>query len=385
MGERAHVFVADKFSLPVHIHRGFCGVKNPYSEVARCSVYADLGNVRIGDIVFFYQRRIDEPRLERGFRGVFRVVSEPFFDPSDVDYEGNVVRGSCPFCGSPYSERKRNHVNVVCPKCNRNLKFSEHILPNRVLIEPLEYYEKPVDDNTAYIDRTDPGVLWTMLFRKIYGKGRERSVAPILPEECEKLLRLLKRVNNNKTVELDFKPYTPNQQEKLRINLGQGPEVPYEDVLIAWMTRNIDRNPPILGDIMPKEELEFFGNQILYGIGGEKVDFLCLHKKDDKRYKATVIEAKKSVVGLEAMKKIVDYSYWIAQLATANLPYAVEKFEVQPVLIGSKFHNRIVSSKMGMKEWKFLIPYNTPCEVTVRKPILMEYRVEHGSIKFSCI
>lgn len=384
----AHVFVVDKFSLPVHIHRGFCGVKNPHSEIARLSLYADLGNIRIGDIVFFYQRRIDEPRLERGFRGVFRVVSEPFFDPSDVDYGENVVRGKCPRCSSPYSEKikRGNRETVECPKCRAKLEFSKHILPNRVLIEPLEYYEKPVDDNTAYINHTDPGVLWTMLFRKIYGRGRERSVSPILPEECEKLLRLIRRVNNNKTADLNFKPYTPSQMEPLRVDLGQGPRVSYEDVLIAWMTRNIDKNPPVLGDIVPREELEFFGNQVLYGIGGEKVDFLCLHKKNDKRYKATVIEVKKDKVGRDAVEKIADYSYWIAQLSTANLPYPVEKFEVQPVLIGFEFPRKVVSTVERMEGRKFVIPYaKAPCEVTVRKPILVKYTVERGSVKFNIV
>jgi hypothetical protein len=377
--------VVDKFSLPVHIHRGFCGVKNPHSVRARLSLYADLGNIRVGDIVFFYQRRIDEPRLERGFRGVFRVVSEPFFDPSDVDYGGNLVRGKCPYCGSPHSEKRKrgNRETVECPNCKHELKFSEHILPNRVLIEPLEYYEKPVDDNTAYINHTDPGVLWTMLFRKIYGRGRERSVSPILPEECDKLLRLLRRVNNNRTADLDFRPYTPNQRGQIVIDLGRGPQVSYEDALIAWITRNIDKNPPVLGNIVPAEELEFFGNQVMYGIGGEKVDFLCLHKKDDKRYKATVIEVKKGEVSLGAVEKIADYSYWVAQLSTANLQYPVGEFEVQPVLIGFEFPRKVVSAVRGMKEKKFVIPYSrVPCEVTVRKPILVKYTVERGSVKF---
>jgi ribosomal protein L34E len=379
----AHVFVVDKFSFPVHRSRGFCGVKNPYDERSRLSLYADLGNIRIGDIVFFYQRRIDEPRLERGFRGIFRVVSDPFFDYTDVNYGGNVVRGKCPYCGSSYSEKQEND-SVKCPICKCELNSSEHILPNRVLIQPLEYYEQPVDDNTAYINHTNHGVLWTMLFRKVFGPGRERSVSPILPEECEKLQRLLKKVNDNKTATFDFHPYYPNKQVPLKIELGPGPKVPYEDTLIAWMTRNIDKNYPVLGEIISKEELEFFGNQILYGIGGEKVDFLCLHKRDDKRYKATVIEAKKDVVGEEAIEKITDYAYWIAQLSTANLSYTIERFQIQPVLIGFRFTQNARSSIMKTKERKVSIPYGTHlCDVTVQRPIIVTYRVSDGSIRFN--
>ncbi|MEM3709907.1 MAG: hypothetical protein QXL46_03265, partial [Nitrososphaerales archaeon] len=247
---------------------------------------------------------------------------------------------------------------------------------------PKEYFELPVDDNTAYINHTNHGVLWTMLFRKVFGPGRERSVTPILPEEAIKLERLLKRVNNNKTSSFPAIPYSKTPKNFITINPGRGPKVPYENTLVAWMTRNIDKDYPVLKEIVgPREELEFFGNHVLYGIGGEKVDFLCLHKKDQ-RYKATVMELKKDAIDERGVEQISDYSYWIAQLSTANLPYPVNNFIIQPVLIGYRVSYKAQSLIEAMKIRQFKIPYQTPCNVTVYKPIVITYKAICGSINF---
>lgn len=223
-----HVFVVDSESYPVHRDRLFCGVKNPPKlnakdalNTARFGLYADLKALRVGDIVFFYQMRIKEERLDRGFRGIFKVKSDPFFDTATIDgvpqsigvlgSANKKVLGKCPNCSSDISEGKRNEKVIItqkngkqkqkeidvyyCKHCNKRLDF--HILPNRVLIEPIAFFtnengsEAVVDDNTAYIDRNyikdNLPILWTMLFRKTYGRGRERSITHILPDEAHKL------------------------------------------------------------------------------------------------------------------------------------------------------------------------------------------------------
>ena len=108
---RGHVFVVDRYSWPVHRSRLFCGIKNPVNINSKLSLYADLLCVREGDLVFFYQRRVNEPRWERGFRGVFKVTSLPFFDDEDLSWEANEVLGKCPYCGGSYSEKEGK-----CPK-----------------------------------------------------------------------------------------------------------------------------------------------------------------------------------------------------------------------------------------------------------------------------
>uniref|UniRef100_A0A7C5USP9 DUF91 domain-containing protein n=1 Tax=candidate division CPR3 bacterium TaxID=2268181 RepID=A0A7C5USP9_UNCC3 len=383
-----HVFVVDATTFPVHRDRLFCGVKNPITEWSRYGLYADLFALRQGDVVFFYQRRIDEPRKERGFRGVYEIISEPFFDINDIDgvyqSQGFSVRGKCPNCGSPFSAKTIKGDEIKkCPVCKKQHGY--HILPNRILIKVKEYYENPVDDNTAYINHTNHGMLWTMLFRKIFGPGRERSITHILPEEGEKLTRLLMRINGKSCQPPPSMPY-PKAEEglinRLQLKVGNGPVVSSESILEAWMMQNIDKNIPILTEIVgPLEELEYFGNNVLYGIGGEKVDILCFHN-NGVRYKATVMELKKGGIDKKGVEQIEDYPYWVAQLSTANLPYSINKFEIQPVLIGHGTSSEIITDIKNVGEKTIDLPLKEKCKVVVKKPILLEYYVKDGNINF---
>ncbi len=137
-----HVLVVDKFSFPVHRSRGFCGVKNPPSRGVLYGLYADLKEIRIGDLVLFFQFRVDEAPEDRGFRSVYKVTSKPSFDDTNIDWQDNLVLDTCPRCNSTYSEKKG-----ICRNCRTELPEGQHILPYRLLIEPLTYYDRPVDDN----------------------------------------------------------------------------------------------------------------------------------------------------------------------------------------------------------------------------------------------
>lgn len=378
----AHVFAVDKYSFPVHRSRGFCGVKHPKNLSTRYGLYADLKAVRVGDLVFFYQFRVDEPQHLRGFRGIYEATTEAFYDTTKIEWGDYTVLGKCPSCGTSYSE-KEGESSLICQECGESIPEGRHILPNRILIKSIKYYENPVDDNTAYINHTDRGTLPTMVFRKVYGRGRERSITHILPEEAEKLTRLLERVNNGQTSTFDFQPYPQTDHQPITLDLGRGGEVRYESLLEAWMMENIDKNYPVLKDVVGDlKELEYFGNNVLYGIGGDKVDVLLLHKHEV-RYKATAIELKKGVIDRASLEQIDRYSYWVSQLATANAEPTVKVLTLQPVVVGHTVDSRIVTQAERMPAKKLTIPYPTgACEVKVLPPILMTYDVQDGKMSF---
>lgn len=382
---KAHVFVVDRYSFPVHRSRGFCGVKDPrrlWGISGRASLYADLRGTRLGDLVFFYQRRIDEPSEERGFRGIYEIASEPFIDTSDVEWSSHRVLGKCPGCGSTFPE---DSGNAQCRDCGQALRFGEHILPNRVLIKPVAHFKKSLEDNMAYVDRTDPGTLWTLLFRKVWGPGRARSVCPILPEETEKLIRLLRRVNEDARSDIPSpEPYPSTQRKAIRVDLGRGLKVRYEHILAAWFMKNLDKDVPVLGEVIgSKEELEWFGNEIIYGIGGAKVDVLCLHKRDGVRYKATVFELKDGDVEEGDVDQIKRYSYWVSQLATANAKPRVKSLLLQPVLVGHYVSGNVLSLIKKVRTRKIEIPYPWgDCVVTIQPPISLTYGVSDGEMEF---
>lgn len=386
----SHVFVVDKFSYPVHRSRGFCGVKNPLNVKTRHAVFADLNAIRNGDLVFFYHRRIDEPPKERGYRGIFRVISEPFVDKTDIEWKGNRVLGKCPSCEEAFSEKE-----AACPNCGsqlpsyssgQNIIVTEHILSNRVLIEPLEHFEIPVDDNTAYVNRLNHGNLWSMLFRKIFGAGRERSINQILPEESNKIERLLRKLNPDGPCDFEKEAYpdSPESRQQICIQLEHNNSgvLRFESSLQAWIMGNIDKDIPVFGDFVPSSEMEYFGNWITYGIGGESVDMLVTYK-DEVRYKAIPIELKRDRLQVEAIKQIYRYAYWIGQFCTANAEPPVNSLLLQPIAIGHKIPKEVLSECKKIKMEKMKIPYpEHPCEVTINPPILLAYRVSDGAIKF---
>lgn len=401
-----HVFVVDSDSYPVHRDRLFCGIKNPNkiskikkrnstetTERPNTSYYgliADLMAIREGDYVIFYQMRKEEDKFERGFRGIFKVNSEPFFSNEDVDgielsvgklgSNNKKVLGKCPHCNTNLSEKSDEDKNKKCVNCGKILE--NHILPNRILIKPIIIYEHPIDDNTAYIDRNyisnnpkeNLPILWTMLFRKTSGEGRARSITHILPEEYKKLEKIFK---NNCKVSADehIIPYFPKEKSIIKIPLDtdNNGELKIEAFLEAWLMSKIKKEyieglSEIIGN---GEDIEYFGNNVLYGIGGEKVDILLIHNDGTKRTQATVIELKKGKILSKDITQIKDYTKWMSQLIFGD-DKPESKLKIQPILIGLKVSEQIKNQA------KTLIG-------DTKKPILMEYIVTDNKIKFEKI
>jgi hypothetical protein len=403
----AHVFVVDKYSYPVHANKGFCGVKNPKGG-GRLGLIADVKTYRVGDTVIFYHRRVDEDPLDRGFRDVFKIISEPFYDDSDVAHNGNKVLGKCPTCGYPYSGTQ--DFECSNPKQTHEIPHGQHILPYRVLIEPVMRFDKPVDDNTAYIDPEDEGELPTLRWRKVTGAGRARSAQHILPEESEKLIRLLKKVNDNTTSDASTTNYisVEEAEEKkipptLEIKRDTSGEPLFyvkrdgsfsgELGLEAWVLENIDKSVEVLKDVVgPLDELEYFGNGVQYGIGGEKVDVLLLHKRKGKRFKATVIELKKNDVDEDTINQVLDptkqnYTKWVGLLATSNVKPQIDSLMIQPAMVGFSIDRGSIKSRLKELERKYKIfsekilikyPHRPEVKIEVSKPIFIEYKVVNG-------
>jgi len=392
----AHVFVVDSDSYPVHRDRLFCGVKNPNKisviknsgkkrpNPSYYSLIADLAALRIDDYVIFYQMRKEESKLNRGFRGIFKVASEPFFDTSDVDglttsvgplgSSGKKVLGKCPFCGTSLSEKANARTGEkICNNCGKQLDY--HILPNRVLIEPVKVFDDPIDDNTAYIDRNfikgDLPILWTMLFRKTSGEGRARSITHILPEEFRKLKEIFE-TNCKEATSNNFHPYKPSNPQGITIPLtiNSNGELEIEAYLEAWLMKNLDKNIPVLKDIIGKpDELEYFGNHVLYGIGGENVDILCIHKRGNERIKATVIELKRGPLVVRDVKQIRDYTKWMSQLVFGD-DSKDSKAKIQPVLIGFNASEKVTAFAKNM--------------ITgTHEPAILTYKINNGTVEFT--
>jgi len=395
MKSKAHLFVVDDDTMPLHIQKGFCGIIKIKKEnragnlnTAFFGQMADLMNIKVGDLVYFYmqtkgQRKFFElqdkqnfDKLEQGYYGVFEVVGKPFFSEDEI--QGSYPLENFYIFGSTDNQNySRFSIDV------NGRTVTPPILYVRIPIKPIEHYEdlekKFVDDNQAYIDKTDEGSLSTLLFKKIKRIGEERSITPILPEEASKIARLIfKQKKNNFPLNIDNTNQVRNNNPSKEINLvlrsTDGEAFDLEAMLEAYILSRLNNGAQlegleeIIGDY---NEIEFCGNQIQYGISGNKVDVLLLHRKElggstNYRFRATVFELKKDQIKKEDILQIIDYQKWIAQLTTFNNLKAI-----QPVLIGKKPSNRInATTKQKIKE-----SLNQIKELGVSTPRFFEYNL----------
>jgi len=402
--QKSIVLVVDKFSQDVHLAYSTAGVKCPvvYNQTTRrveytsgfFSILADLANVHSGVRVFFYRRRIDEPPEMRGFLGEWEATAIPYVDySSHLTYETLQILGSCSLCGSPTSSLRDD--TPVCSACGAMLPG--HILPLRFPFSPVQPYPRYLDDNTAYIDITDAGRLSTLIFRKITGAGRGRSVNPILPEESDKLRRLLTRVANSSTngmvnfpqsthappagtpitTFLDFQQQYPLHQRGSSWLFDQNSGIlHYETILEFWLISTLSSQPQQIVnafELSPNEDIEWFSNQILFGIGGEKSDVLILMRDRNSglRCRAIVVELKREAVDSRSLTQVKGYSYWIAQLATAQIQ-AQSPFVITPIAIGC----RVARGVQPFASFALTIPYSQPLKVQVESPRVYTYAVD---------
>ncbi|PIW39528.1 MAG: hypothetical protein COW22_05725, partial [Chloroflexi bacterium CG15_BIG_FIL_POST_REV_8_21_14_020_46_15] len=301
---RAHVFITDERTFPVVRDNNFYGVgvkgipvslgglisenlKNP-----RKPYFAMVGDVlgtRIGDIVFLYERQV-------GFHGIYRIASEPFFDPTPI---GCV----------------------------------DETWPLRVEMECLNYFVEPVPEDYLFSTKEYEAKFWGWFYRKIQGA---RGVNTINPEAAEALIELLVKVNGNAINRpTQIKPYPSKNKIKIALPLDQDGKVYLEDILRAWLIKNIDNpNRSDLREVFgPVEDLEWFANNIPYHVTRKNIDTLSYHKNMKYtglplRYKFSVVELKRDLADAKAVSQVINYSKWVAgRLANSEIE------AVQPILV----------------------------------------------------
>lgn len=295
-------------------------LKNP-----RKPYFAMLGDIlgtRVGDIAFLYER-------QRGFHGVFRVSSEPFFDPTAI----GCVDGTWPI---------------------------------RLEMECLNYFAEPVPEDYLFSTKEYEAKFWGWFYRKIQGP---RGINTINPEAAEALMELLIKINGNSINKpAQIKPYPSKNRSKIILPLDQDGKVYLEDILRAWLIRNIDNpNRSDLREIFgPVEDLEWFANSVPYHVTRKNIDILCYHKNIKYtglplRYKFSVVELKRDAANAEDVSQVINYSKWVAgRLAGSEIE------TVQPILVAFDFNEEAITkaknsdfSDRGIRFFKYRVENNT--------------------------
>ncbi|MGQ9631893.1 MAG: hypothetical protein ACUVXI_16515 [bacterium] len=337
---KAHVFITDKNTFPVVRDNSFYGVgikgipnslasvieenlrngKKPYF-----GMIGDILGTRIGDIVFLYERQV-------GFHGIYKVASEPFFDPTPI---GCV----------------------------------DETWPIRVEIECLNYFPQSVPEDYLFSTKEYESRFWVWFYRKIQGP---RGVNTINPEAAEALIELLVKINgnaNNRPPQI--KRYPSKNRTPIYLPLTQNDKVKLEDILRAWLIANIDDNRrKDLREIFgPVEDLEWFANNVPYHVTRKNIDILCYHKNIKYtgfplRYKFSVVELKRDTCDDNDVAQVIEYSKWVAgRLAGSEIE------TVQPIVIAFDFNKR---AKIKAKNSDF----------SDRGIRFVKYKIENGNILF---
>lgn len=155
-------------------------------------------------------------------------------------------------------------------------------------------------------------------------------------------------------------------------------------ILEAWFMYELANNPvqvlSFLGVPLPNGyQVKWFGNQVLYGIGGEKSDILILLQDDSgNRAKAILLEIRKDNISNKVFEQIKKYSYRVVQLVTANVRYRTcNPFEIIPIVVGGRASNSI---KIPPPTYEFTISYGEPLTVKVHQPIVKTYKADEKGI-----
>jgi len=337
---RAHIFITNKDTFPVVRDNSFCGVgiegiPNTLDKVIKenldkvqkpfFKMIGDIFGTRLGDIVFLYER-------EFGFHGVYRVVSEPFFDPTPISCVGETW-------------------------------------PIRIEIECLNYFPRPVPEDYLFSTKEYESKFWGWFYRKIQGA---RSTNTINPEATEALMELLVKINGNAINKpVNVKPYPSKNRTKIWLPLAQNGKVQLEDILRTWLISNIDdpKRTDLREIFGPTEDLEWFANNVPYHVTRKNIDILCYHKNIKYtglplRYRFSIVELKRDTANPESIAQVIEYSKWVSGRVAES-----EIETVQPIVIAFDFNKNAIQKA---KNSDF-------CE---RPILLIKYKVSDNNIQF---
>lgn len=312
-----HIFLVGEDNFDVCIQRGvYGGIQSQgstKSDQINSEIIAGFAGVKSGDFIFFYVKN-------RGIYGLWKVISDPFFDAARIWNEPN------------------------------------QLYPYRVLFAPtVRKFSVPVA-MADILDLRDKGKIWTFDLGPITKKSHQ----PITTNEGKELLRLILR-NNPIFVEPDIipNPYSPSTTNPLPLsfNCDNNGRLKYEGYLNAWFMQAFSQGKlkNLIGDY--RDFLNFVPTSF-----NKVMDVFLTHVTTidsvDILHKFTCIELKTGTVSEDDLNQIIKYENWlIRKLADGDSEM------VQSILVGFEFDDRVVEYRDKRK---------TVEEKTVR---LFQYKV----------
>lgn len=311
---KAHVLITNKDTFPVCRDRLFWGIGiadcpsrfeewvNPAnSRKPYLKMLVDMSGISRGDLIFLYERQV-------GFHGVYKANSPLFFDATNVvDQRGRSV-------GSQW--------------------------PLRITLDCIYYFAEAVPEDLLFATPHHENIFWVWAYRKSQGA---RGCNTITPEAAEALMELLVKVNGRDTEYNGFDSYVPSKSGKVSFPLCRsGEKVALEDCLRGYILEHLQSDTDLEEIFGPKEDIEWYANNVPYHITRKNIDILVFHKNFKYttvplRYKYSIVELKKDRALPSDISQLIRYSQWAGgRLANGEVE------TIQPILIGHDFSKQTI-------------------------------------------
>lgn len=405
---RAHLFTINGYTYPFVRDLWFASVPDPPETSPgmsrrRFSMLAGLYGTRPGDLMFFFQGDPQYPKDDvenrRGFRGIFRVIGFPFRDRAVVKHPqtGYEIHGECPSCHKPFAT-----LGEECKLCGTpypqvpvravyrtrspgtTSSFRIHVLSLRLFIEPLVVFARSVGDNRAYMDMTDPGLIWVSRSDNAMGAGKGSSIRHLLPEEAVKLTRLFITEPSQVIISPGASAYRPCVQSVIDNDDGTPSIYPrllnrntleHEVHLNLHIARTIDMPGSsiqrALGNVFSSAIMDYWGSEFPWGYTGDYCDFVCRLRINDDSCRLLIFEFKRGDIDDDALVEAMLYTRWVVQVCSQFADPPITKVEVVPILIGRRNILEAIPSPFQYSA-KYL--FGPPKTVYVRSPEVIVYR-----------
>lgn len=350
-----HVFIVDEITFKYHLKYMFAGigvkdkqanfltnptVSNdkkslpPATERNLVAMIADISRVKVGDKIIFYLQATSES--SGMFFGVFRAISNPFFDEND-------------------------DKNYLKSDLMKGLSFRVLIASDQVF--SLGVTERELLDNIA--DKKYPYQLcWSLIYRKLKGN---RGCTMITDYEYEELYNKL--VVRNSGIVLNFSNYTYDAKQNTIVSanstkqyLGRQntidimPRMKYkvqcgnafETHLQAFVVQQIAaRNAGFLNLLGVNSYLDFWiGNEVSCGVGMQRIDVMIIQEVGNNAINIIPIELKDEEPTDKIFNQISLYVDWIRQYVLPNYYDRGKVVQIFPRIIAPKTTNDMLTNRL---------------------------------------
>ena len=307
---RAHVFIVNEETLPIHLQYNFVGTSSKERN-NNIALLADMKRVKTGDLVFFY---IEGRGTKKGrFFGTYQIKDENVIHCLDDD--------------------------ALKPNLPVKLIYRRRIVPHEVFPRGILEWEA-----LDKLPRFASELFWTLIYRKMKAN---RGNTMLFPWETQRLLNLIRDVNNNHSVTHKYYNFDKSNYEICAGNENKPLEVSNvaevmkdeiyktESHFQAYLLQNIGVGannflPEIFG-----KKIIWLGNEVFAGSGMQKIDIMTIEEVGTEKFLYRLIELKhpKSSSNVtNAPNQLEYYVNWAREDIGGHI-IGARKFNIKPIIL----------------------------------------------------